>query len=182
MSEPIIPKYIFFTKGVGRHKDKLWSFELGLRDAGIAPFNLVKVSSIMPPGCEIIAREEGLKMIKPGQILHCVAIRNSTNKEGELISSAVGLAAPEDTTKYGYLSEHSAIGKTEEETSKYAEEHAASMLAASKGTDFDPEKAWDKKKQIYEMDGKPVKTHSMAQSAKGKKDIWTTIGVAAIMI
>ena len=31
----MIPKQIFFTKGVGRHKEYLQSFELALRDAGI---------------------------------------------------------------------------------------------------------------------------------------------------
>ena len=37
----MIPKKVFFTKGVGTHKDYLQSFELALRDAGIEKFNLV---------------------------------------------------------------------------------------------------------------------------------------------
>ena len=40
------PKKIFFTKGVGVHKDKLSSFEVALRSAGIEKCNLVYVSSI----------------------------------------------------------------------------------------------------------------------------------------
>ena len=44
-----VPRMMFLTKGVGRHKEKLASLELAFRTAGIAPFNLIKVSSIYPP-------------------------------------------------------------------------------------------------------------------------------------
>ena len=59
----LIPKQIFFTKGKGVHKDKLASFELALRKAGIEKCNLVYVSSIFPPNCEIIPKNKGLKKI-----------------------------------------------------------------------------------------------------------------------
>ena len=58
-----VPEKVFFTKGTGVHKDKLVSFEMALRNAGLAPYNLVTVSSIMPPDAEIITREEGLPQI-----------------------------------------------------------------------------------------------------------------------
>ncbi|MCP4746674.1 MAG: hypothetical protein GY874_11135 [Desulfobacteraceae bacterium] len=45
---------MFFTKGAGYHRDKLQSFELALRNAGIEKCNLVTVSSIFPPDCKII--------------------------------------------------------------------------------------------------------------------------------
>ena len=51
-----VPTKIFFTKGVGRHRDYLSSFEAALRSAGIEICNLVTVSSIYPPGCKIIPR------------------------------------------------------------------------------------------------------------------------------
>ena len=56
-----VPKEMFFTKGVGKHREKLTSFELALRSAGIAACNLVRVSSIFPPGCRIMSRSEGIK-------------------------------------------------------------------------------------------------------------------------
>lgn len=62
-----IGKAIFLTKGVGKHKEKLTSFELALRDARIAEFNLVRVSSIFPPGCKVIPIQEGLKCLSPGK-------------------------------------------------------------------------------------------------------------------
>ena len=55
----LVPSRIFFTKGVGSHRDELRSFELALKDAGIEKLNLVHVSSIFPPNCKIIPRTRG---------------------------------------------------------------------------------------------------------------------------
>ena len=55
-----IPSIMFLTKGVGRHREQLTSFELALRDAGIASFNLVSVSSIFPPNCRLVSKQKGL--------------------------------------------------------------------------------------------------------------------------
>ena len=55
----LVPKKMFFTKGVGSHKHELRSFELALRDAGIEKCNIVHVSSIFPPNCELISKNEG---------------------------------------------------------------------------------------------------------------------------
>ena len=86
MSEMFVPKAIFFTQGVGVHKDRLSSFELSLRDAGIEKANLVTVSSIFPPYCREISRKEGQKYIMPGQIVHCVMARQDTNEPNRLIA------------------------------------------------------------------------------------------------
>jgi pyruvoyl-dependent arginine decarboxylase (PvlArgDC) len=37
--------------------------------------NLVYVSSILPPRCEVIAREVGIELLKPGDITFCVLAR-----------------------------------------------------------------------------------------------------------
>lgn len=54
----MIPTKVFFTKGTGISKDKLTSFELALRDAGIEKLNLVKVSSIIPSKCRTVSKNE----------------------------------------------------------------------------------------------------------------------------
>ena len=82
-----IPTKMFFTRGVGRHKDYLQSFELALRSAGIEKCNLVTVSSIYPPGCKRISKEDGLKLVGAGQITFCVLARNATNEPNRLIAS-----------------------------------------------------------------------------------------------
>jgi len=179
----MVPSRIFFTKGVGTHKEYLTSFEMALRDAGIAPFNLVTVSSIYPPGCKRISREEGLKLIHPGQIVYVVMGRNATNEPNRLIASSVGCAVPADIEQYGYLSEHHSFGETDQKAGDYAEDLAATMLATTLGIEFDPGIAWDEREQIYKMSGKIIRTTNITQSALGNKDgLWTTVLSAAVFI
>ena len=178
----MIPKKIFFTKGVGRHKDKLQSFELALRNAGIAHCNLVNVSSIFPPGCRIVSKEKGVKQIEPGQITFVVLARNETNESNRLVFSSIGLALPSGGN-YGYLSEHHGFGMTEKKAGDYAEDLAATMLASTLGIEFNPDTAYDERKEIYKMSGKIVKTRSISQSALGDKGgKWTTVITAAVFL
>ena len=179
----MVPSRVFFTKGVGVHKEYLTSFEMALRDAGIAPFNLVTVSSIYPAGCKRIPREDGLKLLHPGQILYCVMSRNATNESNRLIAASVGCAVPADGNQYGYLSEHHSFGETDSKAGEYAEDLAATMLATTLGIEFDPDIAWDNREDIYKMSGKIVKTTNITQSAIGNKDgFWTTVLSAAVFI
>ena len=130
MGKDMVPKRIFFTKGVGKHKERLTSFELALRDAGIAAQNLVRVSSIFP-----------------------------------------------------YLSEHHSFGETEDSAGDYAEELAAEMLATTLNVDFDPDRSWDEKKEIYRISNKIVRTANVTQSAVGdKRGLWTTVIASAVLI
>ena len=179
----MIPTKLFFTKGVGVHRDRLASFEQALRVAGIEKYNLVHVSSILPPGCKILSRQQGLKQLSPGQILHVVMARIDTNEPNRLISAAIGMARPADVKGYGYLSEHHAYGQKARFAGDYAEDLAATMLATTLGIDFDPETAWDQRKQIYRASGKIIRTTHTCQSAEGQKDgLWTTTVAAAVFI
>ncbi len=179
----MVPKKIFFTKGVGVHKEKLASFELALRNAGIAHCNLILVSSIYPPGVKKISKEDGVKLIRPGEIVFCVYDRESTNEPNRLIAASVGLAIPADPEQHGYLSEHRAYGETEEKAGEYSEDLAASMLATTLGIEFDPETAWDEREQLFKMSGKIVRTSNITQSAIGNKEgLWTTVFAAAVFV
>jgi len=178
-----VPGKMFFTKGVGRHKDYLQSFELALRDARIEKCNLVTVSSIYPPGCKRIPTEEGLKFLEPGQITFSVMARNATNEPNRLIAASIGVATPADSTQYGYLSEHHPFGETDERAGDYAEDLAATMLATTLGVDFDPGLAWDEREKQFKMSGKIVKTWNITQSAEGDKNgLWTTVIASAILL
>jgi len=179
----IVPKKIFFTKGSGVHKERLASFEMALRAAGIAHLNLILVSSIFPPGCKRITKEEGAKLLTPGEIAFCVYDRLSTNEPNRLIAASVGVAIPSDETQYGYLSEHHAYGETEEKAGEYSEDLAASMLASTLGIEFDVNTAWDEREQIYKASGKIFRTSNTTQSAIGNKDgLWTTVLAAGVFI
>jgi arginine decarboxylase len=178
-----VPTRIFFTKGVGTHKDRLASFELALRKAGIEKCNLVYVSSIFPPKCKQISKSEGLKCLLPGGIVFCVMARNETNEPNRLVSSAIGLALPSDSGEYGYLSEHHAFGETQEKTGEYAEDLAATMLATTLGIEFDVNAAWSEREQTYKASGKIIKTQHTCQSAEGDKNgLWTTTIAVAVFL
>ncbi len=178
-----VPTKVFFTKGVGKHREKLESFELALRNAGIAGFNIVPVSSILPPGCKIISREEGLKLLKPGQIVFCVMAMNQTNEPNRLIAASIGCAVPSDPRNHGYLSEHHSFGETEQKAGDYAEDLAASMLASTLGIEFDPNTAYDEREEVYKASGKILKTRSITQSAIGDKNgLWTSVVAAAVLL
>lgn len=179
----IVPARLFLTKGKGQHKEKLASLEQALRDAGIAPFNLVKVSSIFPPHCRLITLEEGQKDLKPGQIVFLVMSENSTNEPHRLISASIGLAIPNNPIHYGYLSEHHSFGQNEKEAGLYAEQLAAYMLATTLGENFDSSQIWDADRKVHEIsEGLLVKTRSITQTTKGEKGLWTTALAAAVFI
>jgi len=178
-----VPQRMFLTKGVGKHREKLTSFELALRSAGIAACNLVRVSSIFPPRCKMIPRAEGIKELQPGQVTFVVISENSTREPRRLIAASIGVAMPADRNTYGYLSEHHSFGQTEQVAGEYAEELAAEMLATTLGLEFDPDQSWDEKKEIYRISNKIVRTSEMTQSAIGdKRGLWTTVLSAAVLL
>ena len=179
----MIPRYFFLTKGAGKHKEQLQSFELALRDAGIQHCNIVSVSSIVPPGCKLIPRERGLTLIKPGEITFVVLARNSTNEPHRLIASSIGDAIPSGKENYGYLSEHHSFGQPDDKAGDYAEDLAATMLATTLGMQFNVDDSYDEKKEQWRISGKIVKTTNVTQSIEGDKNgLWTTVVAAAVFI
>ena len=178
-----IPRFAFMTKGVGKAKERLTSFELALRDAQISQFNLVRVSSIFPPGCKLIPIKQGIDKLQPGEIVYCVLSDSSTNEPHRLLASSVGLAIPKDPTKYGYISEHHSFGEVDSKAGYYAEDLAAGMLATILGIEFDPDKSYDEKRDIWKMSKEIVKTMNCTQSAIGdKKGLWTSVVAGVIFI
>ncbi len=179
----ILPRHVILTKGVGVHREKLASFEGALRDAGIAAFNLVRVSSIFPPGCRILPRAKGLKKFSPGQITFVVMSDNATCEPHRLVSASVGIAIPKDPTKYGYLSEYHSFGEREERAGDYAEDLAAQMLATTLGVQFNADTSYDERKEIWKISGEIVRSHNVTQSAVGNKNgLWTSVVAAAVLV
>ncbi|MCY4042491.1 MAG: arginine decarboxylase, pyruvoyl-dependent [Candidatus Dadabacteria bacterium] len=177
----MIPTTDFVTKGVGKSKEKLASFEMALRNAKIAQFNLVRVSSIFPPYCKIVPRSKGARLLSPGQIVHVVMSDNATNEPNRLVAASAGLALPNEKSRFGYISEHHSFGQNRSQAGEYAEDLAAYMLATTLGAPFNMEKSYDEQKDIWKISGHDVKTQNVTQSAFGdKKGLWTTV-VAAVV-
>lgn len=178
----MVPTRLFFTKGVGVHREKLASFELALRRAGISSFNLVRVSSIFPPGCRVLTREAGMRLLKRGEVVYCVMADNACDEAGRLVAASIGLAVPADRSRYGYLSEHHAHGVTMKKIGDYAEDLAASMLATTIGLDDEEHLSYDEKKKQWRMMRMIVRTSNITQSAVGKRGMWTTCVAAAVFV
>jgi len=179
----LVPKKVFFVRGKGFHKSKLAAFELALRDAGIEKFNLVNVSSILPPYCIEISKEDGLKQLRPGQIVYTVIARAQSNEFNRLICASIGVAKPADKGHYGYLSEHHTYGIKSEKTGDIAEDLAAEMLATTLGIPFDPDANYDEKREVFKMAGKIVETKNITEVATVRdENEWASVLAAAVFI
>lgn len=178
----LVPTKVFLTKGVGRHRYQLKSFEEALRKAGVAHQNLVKVSSIIPPKCKVISREKGLIRLIPGQICHCVLAKADTNEHGRLIASSVGIAIPKDANRWGYLSEVHGYGMNSKEAEDMSEDLAAEMLGTTLGIELDPDQAWSEKEHAYKASGLIIRTSNTTQTARGTKGLWTTTVALAVFL
>lgn len=179
----LIPRKMFLTRGAGVHKEKLSSFEMALREAGIAHFNLVRVSSIFPPNCVIVDRDEGLKLLQPGEVVFAVIAEMASNEPGRRIAASIGVARPADRDKYGYLSEHHAYGQTELEAGDYAEDLAATMLATTLAIPFDADKDYNERKEQYMIGREIVDSTSITVAVNAETGgVWTTVVAAAILI
>ena len=174
---------MFFTRGGGKHRENLQSFEAALRNAGIAEFNLVRVSSIFPPGCKIVPRTKGLEVLSPGQIVFCVLAECRTNEPNRLAGAGIGLALPAGNSAHGYISEYHGFGMTQRVCGDYVEDMAATMLATTRGIDLDPDKAYNERKEIYQAKGLVVRTRAVVQTVEGDKNgLWTTAVAAAVFL
>ncbi len=147
------PKKVFFTKGVGRHNEKIGSFEKALREANIAKYNIVEVSSILPPKVKIIKPEKGVKDLTEGEIIYCVLSENSTYKK-EKIKSSLGVAIPKQNRR-GFIIEKS--GK--KEIKGKAKSIAEDLLEEDVEDSFE-----------------------VMAEAKGKEGTWTTVITASVFL
>ena len=104
----ITPQYYTIVSGRGESKYRLVAFDKALLDAGIGDYNLVKISSIIPPGCTF---RETIDLSK-GSILYA-AYASKTVQEGQSGSTAVAIAIPTDSDKNGVIFEDSSDNNAE---------------------------------------------------------------------
>ena len=114
------PESYFISSGKGCSEHQLVAFDKALCDAGIANYNLLKVSSILPAGA-IKADKIGLR---EGSPLLTAYARIDSNSPGDRIATAVGVAIPCDTNNVGVIMEYSGHC-----TSAEAETHIRAMCA-----------------------------------------------------
>jgi arginine decarboxylase len=181
---PIIPTRFFFVKGVGTHEKDMRAFEEALRDAGVHMCNLVKISSVIPPGCKRISTEEGKRRLRPGSVIHAVIAESQTNEPGQLVGAAIGMAQPKGRERFGYLTEvESAIGREAEDLQQDVEEMALENLVTEMGFKFDGDKIMRRGKKNYDIRGNKIAVDSIVETARGEEgNKYTVVFVAAIML
>jgi arginine decarboxylase len=181
----LIPSKFFFTKGVGVHTKQLMAFELALRDAGIDKCNLVKISSIIAPGCKRISLEEGAPLLKAGEVTFAVIAQSMTNEPGQLVGAGIGMALPEDESLHGYLTEVAeSIGRTAEDIAQDLEEMAIENIVTGWGhPEFDGDSVWQANKKEYEVYSRKIKVDHTVQTARGaENNQFTVVLTVAVFI
>ena len=179
---PWVPQKVFLTKGVGVHAERLNSFEEALRAARISPLNLVKVSSIVPPHCELVEIAEGLSYLSPGQITFCVMSRCESDEDGRLLAAAVALLLPENSNDYGYISEYHGYGKKLDEVEDWVCDQAAELYASAKGFKINWRRAWSEEEYKYTLEERKYSPKYVASVAEGIKGKWVTAVAAAVFV
>jgi arginine decarboxylase len=180
----MIPKKMFLTQGHGTHRHRLQSFELALRKAGIASCNLVNVSSIVPPHCELIPKEKGIPLLHPGEITYCVLSEAQTKKPRPLCAS-IGVAVPNSLDEYGYIAECHETDISEIALKRNVENLAILMLATTKGVTVKKspgEKPWSDE-EIVQRFKDEMKTESVAELINHTdSNLWSTVVAVAVFI
>jgi arginine decarboxylase len=174
----LLPTKAYLSSGVGRHPHELVAFELALRDAGVAAQNLVPVSSILPPGCPLVSREEGEAQLQSGQILHVVMSRAESCEGGRTEVASIGIARPVDSSAHGFVAEHDAIDRPVSEVEATVVELAGTMLASSLGVL--PEEAGDPGN--FSAFGEIEETRCISAEARCEKDGQWTVAVALCIL
>src|SRR5215213_8131719 len=180
----IIPTKFFLTKGTGVHEKEMRAYEEALRDAGVHTGNFIKTSSVVPPGCQLISRQQGVRLIKPGQITFAVMAESQTNEPGQIITAGIGMARPKDPSHYGYLTElESIIGRTPEDVEQDVIEMAIENLVTEWNPKFDGDKVYRKGKKNYRLERRDIEVDSIVESAKGaEKNQYTIVMALAVFI
>ncbi len=179
---PLVPRAVFLTKGVGVHSERLNSFEEALRDARISSLNLVTVSSIVPPRCRLLDIEEGLKQLSAGQLTFTVMSRCDSDEEGRLMAAAVAILLPENPEDYGYISEFHGYGMEVEEVEDWVCDQAAELYASAKGLKINWKRAWSPEDEKYTLAERSFSPKYVVSMARGKKGKWVTNVAAAVFI
>jgi len=98
------PTQYFLVSGASDGFTPLNAFDGALLRAGIGNTNIVKMSSIVPPRCQLIAPVP----LPPGALVPTAYAALTSDVPGEIISAGVAVALPEDENQNGLIMEYSA--------------------------------------------------------------------------
>src|SRR3954464_13500408 len=90
-----VPSRVFFSRGVGVHKIQRVAMQRAMQDAGVENLNLLKVSSVVAPRCEVITAQKGLRLLEPGSMVYAVIAQGETNEPHQRVTAALTWGQPD---------------------------------------------------------------------------------------
>jgi arginine decarboxylase len=170
-----VPTRVFMVSGVGVHEHERVALQHAMRSAGVADCNLLKVSSVIAPGVRIISAEEGMRLLRPGNIVTAVIATAQTDQPHQRVAPALAWAKPEKAGVPGYIAEieeEMAKGKSEATATKQVGEEVLELLAMRMRVKIDPERLWEKRgrERVVRMGGTRVHVGALCASTVGPEE------------
>jgi arginine decarboxylase len=161
---------VFFVSGVGVHSQERVAVQHAMRDAGVADCNLLKVSSVIAPGCQIISAAEGRSFLRPGNVVFAVVGTAQTDEPHQRVTTALAWAKPARRGVPGYiaeLEEEMAKGKSEKTAVAQVAAEVLEILAMRLRVTVDAERLWARRgrSRTVRMGGTTVQVGALCASA-----------------
>jgi len=119
---------IYVTRGTGSGKTKIAAFDRALWDAGIADYNLIKLSSMIPEGSDVVVEKPSLKKDEHGHRLYIVLSESYEDVPGKKAIAGLGWVTANRTKGKGIFIEN-ADGNDRKKITEYINETVKSMLS-----------------------------------------------------
>jgi arginine decarboxylase len=124
------------SAGSGTGRTPLSAFDAALRDAGVADFNLVRLSSVIPPGSTVVDVHGRHQLTGGhGDLLYCVYAAAYAYVPGETSWAGVGWALDRSGSGAGLFVEHDAPSRADLE---WALSSSLEDLSARRGGGYSP--------------------------------------------
>lgn len=103
-------RHFTLSVGFGHSQSRINAFDRALVAAGISDYNLIKISSILPPEC---IQEESV-VVRKGGLLPTAYTYIHANSVGTLLAAAVAVGVPEDSRDIGVIIKHCGYSSKDE--------------------------------------------------------------------
>jgi len=181
-NDPIVPKQMFFTKGVGYHRNKLQALNQRFVMPASRSATLLRYRASSRRNVRLSLRPRGSRNSKQGKSPSLFLPRgdSGTKPSGFCIRRSCTTEKQEAIRLYQRTPW---FWPDSQEGFDFAEDLAATMLASTLGIELDPDKDWNERKMVYQVGERQFVSRSTAQTARGHKDsLWTTVIACAVML
>jgi arginine decarboxylase len=182
----LIAESFCLVAGTGTHQEDKNALDAARFAAGVHDLDLSPTTSIIPPGCKEISREEFRRRIQtPGQIVHAIGGYCMTNEEGQIASAALSVVQPDDPERESYVAEiFEKKGILPEVLTHRVQTMALQLFATRVGdTAFVVDDQWEQGRTAYAIGGMSVTLKSVVVSGVGQgKGKHTCAYVGAVLL